>query len=370
MRPAFLLGRPALVAALIVWLENLIPRPARPYPPAGMDALSELLRAVKLSGALFFNAQCVAPWCVRSPPSTLLSPHVAAASSHIIEFHLIAEGRGYVRVGEETTPLTAGDIVMLPHGDRHFMGNGLGGITFDGEAELQSLVALLRSRIKLTQIGSGSGEQTRLICGYLTCEARLIKPVLAGLPRMVRVHVRNDSYGELLEAMIRHAVQQLVEATPGGDVIAARLAEVLFAEVLRRYVLQLPEGRTGWLAGAADPLVGQALAALHQRPGHPWTLPELAQAVGLSRSVLTERFARYLGQAPMAYLTDWRLELAAESLRTTSRSVLQIAGEIGYDSEAAFNRAFKRRFATPPARYRRDWREGARAATAGAAGSG
>ncbi|MFO1350946.1 MAG: AraC family transcriptional regulator [Gammaproteobacteria bacterium] len=174
---------------------------------------------------------------------------------------------------------------------------------------------------------------------------------------MLRVHIRSDSSGELLENMMRHAVQQLTEAAPGSDVIAARLAEVLFTEMLRRHVLQLPVRRTGWLAGAADPAVGRALACLHQRPEHAWTADGLARDVGLSRSVLTERFARYLGQAPMAYLTDWRLELAAEQLRTTSRSVLLIAGEVGYDSEAAFNRAFKRRFSEPPARYRRHWRE-------------
>ena len=144
---------------------------------------------------------------------------------------------------------------------------------------------------------------------------------------------------------------------PGADVIVGRLAEVLFAEALRRYVLKLPPQRSGWLAGVADPGVGRALAQLHQRPAHAWTLDELAAVAGLSRTSLTERFARYLGQGPMAYLAEWRLELAAESLRTTSRSVVRIAGDVGYESEAAFNRAFKRRFALPPARYRKSWRE-------------
>jgi AraC-like DNA-binding protein len=321
-----------------------------------MDALSEILRVVKLNGALFFNAQCGSPWCVLSPPSKMFAPHVATPSSHIIEFHLIAEGRAYIRVGEETTPLAAGDIVMIPHGDPHTMGNGVASETIDATADMAELLqgGMTRSRL------GGTGEETRLICGYLACEARLIQPVLAGLPRVLRVHVRTDAYGELLESMIRQAVEQLSGAAPGSEAIAARLAEVLFAEVLRRYVLQLPKGRAGWLAGASDPAVGRALASLHQRPGHAWTLAELARDVGLSRSILTERFARYLGQAPMTYLTDWRLELAAESLRTTSRSVLQIAGEVGYDSEAAFNRAFKRRFGAPPARYRRSCREAAR----------
>lgn len=318
-----------------------------------MDALSEILRVVKISGAVFFNGVCEAPWCIRSPPARMLSRYVASPSSHVIEFHLIAAGRGYVRVGGETTPLAAGDIVIIPHGDAHYMGNGLAVETIDAE---DNLAAFLSGAAKLER-RHGGGEETHLICGYLACEARLIQPVLAGLPHVVRVHVRSDSYGELLENMIRHAVEQLSTAAPGSGVIVARLAEVLFAEVLRRYLLQLPPGRSGWLAGAADPAVGRALAELHQQPARAWTLDELAQKAGLSRSTLTDRFARYLGQGPMAYLADWRLELAAESLRTTSRSVLQIAGDVGYDSEAAFNRAFKRRFATPPARYRRTLRE-------------
>jgi len=317
-----------------------------------MDALSELRRAVKLSGAMFFNAQCAAPWCVRSPSSRSFGPYVGSPSSRIIEFHFIAEGSAYVRVGEETTPLAAGDIIMIPHGDAHYLGNGLGAEPIDSEKDMP---ALLRGELKRTRMG-GNGDETRLICGYLACEERLIQPVLAGLPRLVRVHIRTDSYGQLLGNMIEHAVEQVGNATQGSGVIVARLAEVLFAEVLRRYVLQLPNGRTGWLAGAVDPVIGRALGSLHRRPGHPWTLDALAQDVGLSRSALTERFARYLGQGPMAYLTDWRLELAAESLRNTNRSVLQIAGEVGYESEAAFNRAFKRRFAAPPARYRKNWR--------------
>jgi AraC-like DNA-binding protein len=319
-----------------------------------MDALSELLRVVKLNGALFFDAQCSAPWCVRSPPSATFGPYVDASSSHIIEFHLVTEGSGYIRVGGESTPLSAGDIVMVPHGDAHDMGNGLPLELIDGE---RALPPLMRGEITQSRIGGG-GEVTRLICGYLACQAQLIAPLLVGLPRVVRVHLRADAYGASLEHMVRHAADQLATRLPGSDVVVARLAEVLFAEALRRYVSQLPPQRSGWLAGAADPSIGRALAQLHQRPAHPWTLDELADAACLSRSSLAERFARYLGQGPMAYLTDWRLELGAELLRSTSRSVLAIAGEVGYESEAAFNRAFKRRFSLPPARYRRSQRDG------------
>ena len=314
-----------------------------------MDALSELLRAVKLSGAMFYVAECSKPWRVVSPPAATLGRYVAPEASHVIEFHLVAEGTGYIRVGAETTPFAAGDLLMVPHGDEHEMGNGVGGAMYNSEQGMAALLSggLLRSRI------GGGGECTHLVCGYLACDAGLIRPVLAGLPRVVRVHLRNDRSGEWLEQSIQHGVDRLQAAAPGSGVILAKLAEVLFTEALQRYVLQLPAGHTGWLAGASDATVGRALAALHHRPAHPWTLDELAQEAGVSRSALTERFARYLGESPMAYLTDWRLELGAEALRTSSRSVLQVATEVGYESEAAFNRAFKRKFGSPPAQYRR-----------------
>ncbi len=314
-----------------------------------MDALSELLRVVKLSGAVFFNAECAAPWCVRSPPSARIAAHVGFPGCHVIEFHLIAAGAGYIRVGTETTPLTTGDVVMLPHGDTHIMGNGAGVDPLEVELEAKGL---LNGEL-LENHWNGSGEKTGLICGFLACDGRLIQPVLAGLPRVLRVPLRVDVSGEWLENSIRHALAQVSSGTPGSHVIVARLAEVLFAETIRRYILQLPQGRSGWLAAAADAAVGRALAALHNDPARAWSLEDLARTVGVSRSVLTERFARYLGQSPITYLTEWRLELAAESLRCTSRSVMQIATEVGYDSEAAFNRAFKRRFGNPPASYRR-----------------
>lgn len=317
-----------------------------------MDALSELLRAVKLSGALFFNSKCSAPWRLCAPPSSAFAPYIAAQATHIIEFHYISAGRAYVRVGEETTPLEAGDVVMMPHGDPHEMGNGIGGRSIDGSA---AMPALMTGRIHLATFGGG-GEETGLVCGYLACDADLIKPVLSSLPRVLRVSLRSDQGGAWFENTLKHAVESAAEARPGSDVFLAHLAEALFADVLRRYLASLPEGRTGWLAGARDPAVSRALGALHRLPAKAWTLDGLAREAGVSRSALTERFAKYLGVAPMTYLTDWRLELGAEALRTSNRSVQSIAIDVGYESEAAFNRAFKRRFETPPARYRREWR--------------
>ena len=318
-----------------------------------MDALSELLRAVKLSGAFFHKSRCSSPWLLQAPRSSAFLPYVAPHATHCIEFHHVSSGRAYIRLGAETTPLEAGDVVMIPHGDAHEMGNGTGGISIDGEAALPELMS---GQLHLASFG-GNGDETGLVCGYLACDAELIKPVLAGLPRVLRVNLRADQSGEWFENTLGHAVEQAAAAQPGSAAFLAHLAEALFADVLRRYLAQLPVGRTGWLAAAGDPAVSRALAALHRQPAHAWSLDELARHVGVSRSALTERFARYLGIAPMGYLTEWRLGLGAESLRNTSRSVQTVALDVGYESEAAFNRAFKRRFDVPPARYRRDWRQ-------------
>jgi AraC-like DNA-binding protein len=325
-----------------------------------MDALSELLRVVKLSGAMFFKSGCTTPWCFDAPPSSAYLPFVKADATHVIEFHYISQGNAYIHLGAETTPLAAGDVVMLPHGDPHRMGNGTGARPLEGG---NALAAMMAGEIALAEFGGG-GEYTGLVCGYLACDADLIRPVLAGLPRVVRINIRSDKSGEWLENSLNHAIDQATAAAPGSRVILAHLAEVLFAEVLRRYLLSLPTGRTGWLAGAGDPAVGRALAIMHRRPCDDWTLETLAREAGLSRSALNEKFTRFIGQAPMTYLTDWRLELGAEALRATSRTVQQVAVEVGYDSEAAFNRAFKRKFGSPPAKYRRESRAKAAAAHA------
>jgi AraC-like DNA-binding protein len=183
---------------------------------------------------------------------------------------------------------------------------------------------------------------------------------------MVRINIRGDSAGEWLENTVRHLVSEAERGRPGQSVLLSKMAEALFIETLRRYVEQLPAEQTGWLAGARDEVVGSALALMHQRPFHPWTLVELATEAGTSRSVLAERFARYLDESPLAYLARWRLQLAARLLQTTKSTVLQVAAEVGYDSEAAFNRAFKREFSVPPGQFRKAMLRSAR----GIAGNG
>ncbi len=314
-----------------------------------MDVLSEVLKVVKLEGAVFYNGEFSAPWSFRSPASRRLAPYLAPGAGHVIIYHLITEGRGYaeIRHGMRVS-LGPGDIVIFPHGDPHMIGNGPVLDSVNSERELQRI---LSQRLKLVRMGGG-GEITRIVCGYMACEPRLSGLFLAGLPHVFKVNIRSDASGQWLENSIRFSVAEADSGRAGGEAVLAKLSEALFVETLRRYVAQLPQEQTGWLAGARDPEVGKALSLMHQKPAHPWTIAGLAGEAGLSRSVLAERFRHYLGEPPMAYLTRWRLQLGAQMLNSTSYSVAQIAAEVGYESEPAFNRAFKRQFNLPPARFR------------------
>lgn len=314
-----------------------------------MDVLSEVLRAVKLDGALFYNAEFSAPWCFRSPPSRILAPYLSPAPRHVIIYHLLTEGRGYARLENgQSVPLSAGDIVIFPHGDPHLMGNG---VTIKPADNADELERILSQGLKLCRMGGG-GEITKLICGYMVCEPQLSWIFLAGLPSILKINIRSDASSEWLEDSIRYSVAHADPGSPGSAAVLAKLSEVLFIETLRRYIARLPPEQTGWLAGARDPEVGRALALLHRRPADPWTIASLAKEVGTSRSVLAERFRQYLSEPPISYLTRWRLQLGAQMLTATSSSVAEIAAEIGYESEPSFNRAFKREFGLPPGRFR------------------
>ncbi len=315
-----------------------------------MDVLSEVLKVVKLQGALFYNGEFSSPWSVAATSSRSLARLVAPGAEHVIIYHLLTEGRAYIRMEADGTrvQLNAGDIVMIPHGDKHIMENGSCAMTIDDSEQAASVLA---QGLRLCRIGGG-GEVTKLICGYMACEPRLSQIFLSGLPPIFKVNIRNDASGKFLENSIRFSVDQADASRAGGEAVLAKLSEVLFVETLRAYISQLPPEQTGWLAGARDAEVSKTLALMHRKPDHPWTLADLAREAGLSRSVLAERFRHYLDETPMAYLTRWRLQLGAEMLGSTSYSVAQIAAEVGYESEAAFNRAFKREFEVPPARFR------------------
>ena len=316
-----------------------------------MDALSEALRAVRVTSAFFFSGEFTAPWRFATPAQDKLAPRLAPESEHLVLFHLVTDGVASARTrGHDNLSLAPGDVVIFPHGDAHEMWNGQGAKLFPSTRLSPSLAQgdLAHER------WGGGGPMTRIICGYFGCERRAAALFLNGLPSAFKVNVRAGAPGSWIESAIRHSASELEVRRPGRMAVLSKLAESLFIDALCRYMDELPPERTAWLAGARDPNVGRALAHLHRDPAHPWTLQDLARASGVSRTVLAERFNRLMGEAPLAYLARWRLQMGARLLRTTNRKVLDVAGDVGYESEAAFNRAFKRAFGTPPARYRRE----------------
>lgn len=319
-----------------------------------MDVLSEVLRIVRLEGALFFNGEFSAPWCLSEPRSTTIVPFLSPEAGHLILYHFLTEGSAYAMLPDgQREELIAGDIVIFPHGDAHLLGNGSIEKPVDA---VQTFAKNLKEGLKLARFGGG-GDITKFVCGFMTCDPRLSEVFLAGLPKMLKVHVSNEPSGQWLENSIRFSVGEADGSNAGVGLVLARLSEVLFVETLRRYISALPPDQTGWLAGARDPIIGQALALMHKEPAHPWTLADLARRIGLSRTRLAERFREFLGESPMAYLAQWRLKLGAEILQSTEDSVAEVAAAVGYGSAAAFNRAFTREFDCPPAQFRRKRKE-------------
>jgi AraC-like DNA-binding protein len=316
----------------------------------GSDPLSEALRSVRLAGAIFLDAELGMPWGFASPPTSATAHLLAPTAEHLVLFHLVVEGQATVRVpGYDSLPLEAGDIVVLARGDAHELWNGSVSELTDGSALLPRILG----GAVASERGGGSGPVTKFICGYIGCERHAERLFLAGLPPLFKTNIRREASGEWIESSIRHLASERESARAGRTALLAKLAEALFIETLRRYMAELPPERTGWLAAVRDPAVGRALEAIHREPSRSFTVAGLAKHGGVSRSVFAARFNRLLGEAPLAYVARWRIQLGARLLETTADSVLEIALNVGYESEAAFNRAFKREFGLPPARYRR-----------------
>ncbi|MEY4883603.1 MAG: hypothetical protein RIS34_1457 [Pseudomonadota bacterium] len=314
-----------------------------------MDALSETLRVVRLIGAIFINGRFTAPWCYQSPHADSAAPFLEPGAERVVIFHLITEGDCYVELdGQQPVRLTAGDAVIFPQGHAHRMTSEPGLAAATGAR----LDVVLARRPRQLAYGGG-GAVTRLVCGYLASDARLARMLLAGLPPLVKVNVRGSNSGAWLEASLRYALSEARSPRPGGSGVLAKLAEVLFIEVLRVYMNEQGDGRTGWLAGVGDRIVGSALSALHKNPAKPWTLEELAHKAGTSRSVLAERFQHLVGSSPIQYLTQWRMLLAANLLCRSNAPLARIAEEVGYQTDTAFSRAFRREYGVPPAAWRR-----------------
>lgn len=318
---------------------------------AAMDPLSDLLRIVRLDGAYFYAVEAREPWSVESLAARDLMPRILPAAEHLISYHVLTEGRCYGGLLDgEQVELVAGDVIVFPHGDPHVMSSGPG-LRVEGD-RLTTAPGRMPFRVRM---GESGPTVTTFVCGFLGCDLRPFNPLLAALPR--RMHMRGMS-NPWLGSFVHQITEESRLGRPGADTVLTRMAELMFVELLRRYLDDLPPGQTGWLAGLRDELVGRVLTLLHARPAHPWTLPDLAREVASSRSNVAKRFTELVGQPPMQYLTQWRMQVAANLLTQSTMKVAAIGAAAGYESEAAFSRAFKKATGLAPGAWREARRTG------------
>ena len=315
-----------------------------------IDALSDVLRVARLSGGVFLHAEFFEPWCMAAHVSPDQCSAFLGPTSHVILYHYVVEGRLRVRLGgEKPFELTAGEVVLFPRNDPHLLGSD-----FDLPPTRAS-EAIRSSRgggLATIRLG-GDGGCTRVICGFLGCESIEGNPVIGALPAALMLQIGESGAAEWIRSTFQFAADEVARGRAGSDAVLAKLSELLFVEAVRRYAETLSPEQSGWLAGLADPYVSRALSQLHARVEYDWTVEALGREIGLSRSALADRFTRVIGVAPMQYLANWRMQVAAQSLRTTRMTLIDIAEQVGYESEAAFSRAFKKAFGEPPATWRR-----------------
>ena len=320
-----------------------------------MDPLSAILSAVRLTGAVFLEMELRAHWSYFTAPARDIADVLMPEADHVMPYHLVTAGTCYARLpGEDAVELRAGDLILFPRGDRHMLSTA--NELVSGPKLIDITGAILDNILKRGNAAAPEQDTdpaARIVCGFLACDRRLAEPILLSLPRLLKISLRDGGIAAWVQSSIRYSVAQSASSRPGSAAVLARLSEVLFAEAVRHYMDELPPANSGWLAGLRDRYVGRALSLLHEQPAHPWTVDELAARVGLSRSALTERFNALIGTPPIQYLTRWRTSLAATQLRESDASIIRIATDVGYESEAAFNRAFKREFGLPPATWRR-----------------
>lgn len=325
------------------------------------DTLSEVLRCVRLRGVAFYRIVGDASWVSEASTAVELAEPVMPGVEHVMVCHILTHGHCWASViGEPPVAMHEGDVAVFPRGDPHAMSSepglrGRGRLHRQVYAEplpddFDQRVTVLRM-LRLEPMWKRHG--ATLICGFFGCDTTPFNPLLNSLPSLMHVPARRGGDRDWLIHFARFALAESIQERPGGDVLLERLSEAMFVELMRRYLETMPEGQSTWLAGLQDRYVGRALTLLHQCPGDPWTIEKLADRTGLSRSALHERFARFTGHAPMHYLAKWRMQVAAGLLRHTRASVASIALEVGYESEAAFSRAFRRETNLPPAAWRR-----------------
>jgi AraC-like DNA-binding protein len=313
-----------------------------------MDVLSDVLRTIRLEGALFLNGEMRAPWCVKVPPSAYIAQVLKPGVQRLAICHLVLQGTCWAQA-EGGSPVRAesGEAIVIPHGSAHMLGSALQHAAIDVDHVVNTRIPSI-DRIRY----GGNGESTIIVCSWFAYEGDAPNPMMANLPSLFTSALRRRSAGPWIEQSINFVLADAAAKTPGFEVLASKVAEMLFAEVLRGYIESMPANNPGWLAGLRDPHVSRCLALMHGEPARDWTVDALAGEVHISRSVLAEKFAELVGAPPMQYLTRWRMIVAAGMLRNEQTNLARVAEGVGYESEAAFSRAFKREYGVSPGQWR------------------
>lgn len=315
-----------------------------------MDILSDVLRTIRLKGALFLNAEFGEPWCVNAPRGADFAPVLCPGAPSLAILHIVLEGRCRIRLADGTElALRAGDAAVLPNGDAHLIGSGIG----FAPVALDDVVRVNLPELRRIRYG-GPGASCVLVCGWFALERESRHPLVDALPPLFHCALAGRPAWAWLGASLHFAIDEAVAATPGSAAIATKVAESLFFETLRGYADSGAPGAAGWLAGLKDSAVAQCLALMHRDPARSWSVESLAAQTHVSRSVLAEKFVQAVGMPPMQYLKKWRLATAARILSSERISVLRAAGAVGYESEASFSRAFKAQYGVAPG----SWRDG------------
>lgn len=325
-----------------------------------LDVLSDVLRSVRLTGAMYFLVEASTPWISRAPAASAFAAAVLPRAQHLISYHVVTAGSCWGGLeGRAPERLEAGDILVVPHGAPYFLAAPPGTpVAYDDQEAVSFFRRMAAGELpSIVAEGGGGPDKTHFICGFLGCDVRPFNPLLDALPEVIFLR-RRPGPDDRMNHLVEFALCELRERSAGGQETLLRLSELMFIETVRRYLESLPDAHAGWLAGLRDPLVARALSRLHRQPARAWTLDTLAAESGASRSVLAERFAERLGQPPMHYLTAWRMQLATHLLADPAARVKTIADAVGYESEAAFSRAFKKIVGAAPAK----WRDGERPA--------
>jgi AraC-like DNA-binding protein len=320
------------------------------------DALSDVLSAVRLSGSVFFDVTAKSPWVAEAPPAAQIANDVSPGAQHVIEYHVVTRGSCWItligEVGSDPVKLEEGDIAVIPHGDPHVVSSAPG-MRAEPRLDMHRRPEDTNALPFALRTGAEGASDTHVICGFFSCDARPFNPLLDSLPRFMRLRQdASQASQSLLDQFIRFASAETGNKRAGSQSVLNRLSELMFVEVIRLHMDQLANNSTGWLAGLRDPLVGRALTLLHARPAHAWTLDELAARVAASRSALADRFTHLVGYPPIQYLTQWRMQIAAKRLTDPTAKVAAVAHEVGYESEAAFSRAFKKVVGRSPSQWR------------------